>query len=83
MQPFSAIGFSFDWQENPQHARASQTANFAENTTVAIAIAGLRGIGDVLDFAGRHARPVEIHASRRLLLSLFAREDPGKLRENV
>jgi hypothetical protein len=50
---------------------------------VEIAIAGERALGGVLEFAGGHARPAEIDASRGLLLPLFQSQEPGKLREDV
>jgi hypothetical protein len=50
---------------------------------VEIAVAGERALGGVLEFAGGHARPTEIDASRGLLLPLFQNKEPGKLREDV
>jgi len=64
-------------------ARACATVHFAENVAVAIAPSRLRAPGGVLEFAGGHARPAEIHASGRLLLPLLQSEEPGKLREDV
>ena len=66
----------------PLHARATHTY-FAEKTLMEIAAAGRRALGRFLGIAGGHARPAEIDASRRLLLPLLTREEPGKLRENV
>jgi hypothetical protein len=36
-----------------------------------------------VELVSRYAGPAAIHTSRRLLLSLLPREEPGKLRENV
>jgi hypothetical protein len=83
LQPSSAIGFSLESQQNAPHARAHPTIRFTKNIAVEIAVAGRRAFGDDLDVAGGHTRPIEIDASRRLLLPLHAREGPGKLREDV
>ena len=48
-----------------------------------IAAGRQRTLSRVLGLAGRHARPAEIDASRRVLLPLPPREETGKLRENV
>ena len=48
-----------------------------------IAAAGQRPLGGVLELAGGHAKPAEIHTGRGLLLPLFQSEGPGKLREDV
>ena len=36
-----------------------------------------------MELISRYPEPAAIHTSRRLLLSLLPREDPGKLCENV
>ncbi len=66
----------------PVHARATHTY-IAEKTPMEIAAAGRRALSRLLGFAGGHAKPAEIDASRRLLLPLLTREESGKLRENV
>ena len=66
----------------PVHARATHIY-IAEKTLMEIAAAGWRALSCFLGFAGGHARPAEIDASRRLLLPLLTREESGKLRENV
>lgn len=66
----------------PVHARATHIY-IAEKTPMEIAAAGWRAPGRFMGFTGGHARPAEIDASRRLLLPLLTREEPGKLRENV
>jgi hypothetical protein len=65
------------------NAPASLTLRFAEGG--ALAIVGVRDCapGSVLGPLGGHAGPTAIGASRRLLLSLFKGEEPGKLREDV
>ena len=65
------------------NARASHTLRFAEDAAVEIAAAGERAFGGVLGLVGGHAGPAAIDAGRRLLLPLFASEEPGKLREDV
>ena len=64
------------------NARASHTLRFAEDAAVETA-AGERAFGGVLGLVGGHAGPAAIDASGRLLLPLFASEEPGKLREDV
>jgi hypothetical protein len=50
---------------------------------MANAIAGQRVIGDVLAFICGHAGAAEIDAGGGLLLSLFASQELGELREDV
>jgi hypothetical protein len=67
----------------PVDASATHTVHFAQDIAVEIAAAGQRAVGHVLEFAGGCAKPPEVDAGRRLLLSLFQSKAPGKLREDV
>ena len=55
----------------------------AQNSAMAIAVAGQRASGCVLGVTGGHSRHTENSARGGVLLPLFAREGPGKLREDV
>jgi hypothetical protein len=66
----------------PVHARATHTC-ITEDALMEIAAAWQRTPDCFLGFAGGHAKRAEIDATRRVLLPLFAREEAGKLCEDV
>ena len=66
----------------PVHARATDIY-IAEKTLMETAASGRRALSRLLGFAGGHAKPAEIDATRRLLLPLLTREEPWELRKDV